>query len=35
VAIEKMAPRGERIAAALGLALIAAGLWKLVPLFAA
>jgi predicted metal-binding membrane protein len=30
VAIEKMLPGGERIAAALGIALIAAGAWKLV-----
>lgn len=35
VAIEKMAPRGEVIAAPLGLALIAAGLWKLAALLAA
>ena len=32
VAIEKLAPRGERLAAALGLALIAAGLVKLLAL---
>jgi len=35
VAIEKMAPRGAWIASALGLALIAAGAWKLVALAAA
>jgi predicted metal-binding membrane protein len=34
VAIEKLAPRGERMAAALGLALIVAGVWKLVALLA-
>ncbi|MDM0117438.1 DUF2182 domain-containing protein [Variovorax sp. J22R133] len=32
VAIEKLAPRGERLAAALGLALIAAGAWRLLSL---
>jgi predicted metal-binding membrane protein len=32
VAVEKLAPRGERLGAALGLGLIAAGLLKLLPL---
>ena len=32
VAIEKLAPRGERLAAVLGLALIAAGAWRFLSL---
>lgn len=32
VAIEKLAPRGERVATLLGLALLGAGIWRLLPL---
>jgi len=32
VAVEKLAPRGERVAALLGLALLGAGAWRLLPL---
>lgn len=33
VAVEKLGPRGERVATVLGIALIGAGLWKLVMAF--
>ena len=32
VAVEKLAPRGERVATLLGLALLGAGAWRLLPL---
>jgi len=32
VAVEKLAPRGERLATLLGLALLGLGAWRLLPL---